>query len=108
MQNKTVIQDDKTTDELTPPGEAMAEAQDAAAPQKPKDTAKVHVHRTKKGADTITGFTYIDSKKPDGYSHYSADETKDEFEMTAEQAAAAVATGAFEVLPSSKSTAETE
>lgn len=67
------------------------------------DTAKIQVQRTKKGADTVTGFPYIDPAFPDGFSTFVADENKDEFEMTAAQAAAAVLTGGFAVMKSSKS-----
>ena len=56
----------------------------------------------------MTGFSYIDPKKPDELSHFAADETKDEFDMTAAQADAAVATGGFEVHPDSKSAVEAD
>lgn len=68
------------------------------------DTAKVQVYRTKHGEETVTGFAYLDG---DGFGHFVADETEDEFEMTAAQAAAAVATGGFAVSESSKSEAQT-
>lgn len=68
------------------------------------DTAKIRVRRTKKGPDEIvSGFTYTDSDSPIGFE---ADLAKDEFDMTPAQAAAAVATGGFEVDPTSKSEAE--
>lgn len=88
------------------------------------DTAKVQVKRTTteideiddKGQPTgkrivdpdsvVTGISYIDPARPDQYSHMALLESRTEFELSAAQAAAAVATGGFEVLPESKSAFE--
>jgi len=85
------------------------------------DTSKVQIKRITREIDevidgkptgkkvrdpdsVVTGISYLDSKDGSRYEHLALDEKKDTFELTADQAAAAVATGAFEVLPSSKST----
>ena len=85
------------------------------------DSAKVWVHRVEtepvetfsddgkplgKVSHKVTGFSYIDPERPDGFSHFAADETKDEFEMSPAQATAAVSTGGFAVRGDSKSKTE--
>ena len=70
------------------------------------DTAKVIVRRTKKGEETVTSFSYFDARLGDGTQQFYADPEKDEFDMTPVEARAAIATGAFEVSPDSKSTIE--
>jgi hypothetical protein len=53
----------------------------------------------------VTGFTYIDDGQ---MAHFRAREDRLTFQMTAAQAAAAIATGGFAVAPDSKSEAEGE
>lgn len=90
------------------------------------DTAKVQLRRVtreieerdEKGQPTgnmivdpdsvVTGISYIDSDSPDQYSHLPLPESRTEFELSAAQAAAAITTGGFEVLPASKSTPEND
>lgn len=56
----------------------------------------------------VSAFSYVDEKRPETMTTFVADPTRNEFEMTANQAAAAVQTGGFEVDPSSKSSTEDE
>jgi hypothetical protein len=71
------------------------------------DNAFVQVQRVA-GHPTITGFAYIDPANPAALSHYRAREDRLTFQMTAAQAASAIATGGFEVAADSKSEAEGE
>jgi hypothetical protein len=87
------------------------------------DTAKVQIKRITREIDevidgkptgkkvrdpdsVVTGISYLDSKDGSRYEHLALDENKNEFELTADQAAAAVKTGGFVVSESSKSEIE--
>jgi hypothetical protein len=69
------------------------------------DTAKVIVVRKKDGPH-VTSFSYVDPAAPDRQSQFRARDSREEFALTPAQAAAAIATGGFEVRPDSKSEAE--
>lgn len=88
------------------------------------DTAKVQVRRKTTEIDElddngqptgekivdpdsiVTGISYICPEDPGRYSHLALPQDQQEFQMNAAQAAAAVATGFFEVDPNSKSETE--
>jgi len=69
------------------------------------DTAKIIVQRIP-DVPPVTSFSYVDSEHPDRLSHFKAREGREEFDMTPEQATAAIATGGFQVKEDSKSETE--
>jgi hypothetical protein len=69
------------------------------------DNAKIQVERVPRPDGPVTGFTYIDDGQ---MAHFRAREDRLTFQMTAAQAAAAIATGGFAVAPDSKSEAQEE
>lgn len=54
----------------------------------------------------VTAFSFVDPAHPESMTTFYADPKKTNFEMTASQAAAALATGGFAVREDSKSEAE--
>lgn len=78
-----------------------------AVPQ--RDTAKVHIRRVA-GMAPVTEMSYTPFRTPEmdmrphsnGAAHWQPDPDANEFEVSADIASAAVATGAFEVIETSR------
>lgn len=90
-------------------GGGQADASDERTNQPQRDTAKVQIRRVA-GVDPVTELAYIPFSTPErdarphssGYEHWQPDSGVSVFEVSAEIASAAVATGAFEVTEESR------
>ena len=66
-----------------------------------KTSAKVKIERVA-GADPITQISYSSSERPGAHSYWYPEPEKNTFEVSAELAAAAVASGGFQVMEDSR------